>query len=91
MAVLLERDAATDTVRTARVVFCGAGPVPVRLPAAEDALVGTGDGEQAVAAAARAALARLTPTDDVHATAEYRRESAAHLLVRACTTAWERS
>lgn len=88
MAVLLERDAATDTVRTARVVFCGAGPVPVRLPAAEDALVGTGDGEQAVAAAA---LARLTPTDDVHATAEYRRESAAHLLVRACTTAWERS
>lgn len=91
VAVLLERDAATDTVRTARVIFCGAGPVPVRLPAAEDALVGTGDGEQAVAAAARAALARLTPTDDVHATAEYRRESAAHLLVRACTTAWERS
>lgn len=90
VAVVLERDTATDTVRSARVVFCGAGPVPVRLPAVEDALVGTDVGEHALAAAARVALARLAPADDVHATAEYRREGAAHLLVRACTTAWER-
>ncbi|MCX4530538.1 xanthine dehydrogenase family protein subunit M [Streptomyces sp. NBC_00841] len=90
VAVVLERDTAAGTVRTARVVFCGAGPVPVRLPAAEDALVGSDAGEQARAAAARAVLAGLTPSDDVHATAEYRREGAAHLLVHACTTAWER-
>ncbi|MFD8686032.1 FAD binding domain-containing protein [Streptomyces sp. NPDC059651] len=90
VAVVLERDPAAGTVRDARVVFCGAGPVPVRLPAAEKALVGSDAGERARAAAAHAALTHLTPADDVHATAEYRREGAAHLLVRACTTAWER-
>ncbi|MFS0691558.1 FAD binding domain-containing protein [Streptomyces nitrosporeus] len=81
---------AAGTVRRARAVFSGAAPVPLRLPAVEDALVGTDAGPEARAAAARAALAGLTPSDDVHATAEYRREGAAHLLVRACTTAWER-
>jgi aerobic carbon-monoxide dehydrogenase medium subunit len=90
VAVVLERSAEKGTVRTARVVISGAAPVPVRLAAAEDALVGSDAGEQALAAAAGTASARLTPSDDVHATAEYRREGAAHLLVRACTTAWER-
>ncbi|MGW1094577.1 FAD binding domain-containing protein [Streptomyces sp. NPDC002455] len=90
VAVLLERDSATGLVRTARVVFSGAGPVPVRLSAAEDALVGTGVDEAALAAARSAALAGLDPSDDVHASAAHRRETAAHLLVRACTTAWER-
>lgn len=90
VAVLLQRDPGAGSVRTARVVFCGAGPVPVRLPSAEDALIGTDAGEQALAAAARAVHAGLAPGGDVHATAEYRREGAAHLLVRACTTAWER-
>ncbi|WP_406389873.1 FAD binding domain-containing protein [Streptomyces sp. NBC_00887] len=90
VAVVLGRSAGRDTVRTARVVFSGAAPVPVRLAAAEDALVGSDAGGQALAAAADAALAGLAPSDDIHATAEYRRESAAHLLVRACTTAWER-
>lgn len=91
VAVLLERDSGSGTVRTARVVFSGAGPVPVRLHTAEDALIGTGVGKEALAAASRAALAGLTPSDDVHASAGHRRETAAHLLVRACTTAWERS
>ncbi|QIP87928.1 xanthine dehydrogenase family protein subunit M [Streptomyces sp. Tu 2975] len=90
VAVVLERNAALDTVRTARVVFCGAGPVPVRLTAAEAALAGTDAGPDALAAAARAALDGLDPAGDVHATAEHRRETAAHLLARACTTAWER-
>lgn len=90
VAVLLERDTGSDTVRDARVVFSGAAPFPVRLPSAEAALVGSDAGEQARASAAGAALAGLVPSDDIHATAEYRREGAAHLLVRACTTAWER-
>ncbi|MFJ8822093.1 FAD binding domain-containing protein [Streptomyces sp. NPDC102467] len=89
VAVLLER---TDhAVAAARVVFCGAGSVPVRLPAAEQALTGTDAGPAALDAARSAALDRLAPSDDVHATARYRREAAAHLLVRACTTAWERA
>lgn len=91
VAVLLVRDPADDTVREARAVFCGAGPVPVRLPAVEAALTGTDAGAAAVAAAARAAREGLSPADDVHSTAEHRRESAAHLLARACTTAWERT
>ncbi|MEU5658749.1 FAD binding domain-containing protein [Streptomyces sp. NPDC047737] len=91
VAVLLERDPGTDTVRSARVVFSGAGPAPVRLRAAEEALLGTAVGGDALAAAVRAALTGLTPSDDVHASAVHRRETAAHLLVRACTTAWERS
>ncbi|MFC5174933.1 FAD binding domain-containing protein [Streptomyces mutomycini] len=90
VAVVLEQGPGTGTVRTARVVFSGAAPVPVRLAAAEDALVGSDAGGQALAAAADVALAGLAPSDDIHATAEYRREGAAHLLVRACTNAWER-
>ncbi|MFE6184794.1 FAD binding domain-containing protein [Streptomyces sp. NPDC056465] len=90
VAVLLDRDASTDTVRGARVVFSGTGPAPVRLPVAEEALIGTGVDEAALAAARRATLSGLTPSDDVHASAAHRRETAAHLLVRACTTAWER-
>ncbi|WP_306319258.1 MULTISPECIES: xanthine dehydrogenase family protein subunit M [unclassified Streptomyces] len=89
VAVLLERSGAE--VGSARVVCCGVGPAPVRLPAAETALTGTDAGPAALAAAREAALAHLDPSDDVHATAAYRREAAAHLLVRACTTAWERT
>ncbi|RFU87306.1 xanthine dehydrogenase family protein subunit M [Streptomyces triticagri] len=88
VAVVLDR--AGDAVRSARIVCCGAGPVPVRLHSAEEALIGTSVAPEAVAAAVCAALAGLDPADDVHATATYRRESAAHLLARACTTAWER-
>ncbi|MEV5614087.1 xanthine dehydrogenase family protein subunit M [Streptomyces sp. NPDC052225] len=89
VAVLVER--AEDAVRAARVVFCGAGPTPVRLPAAEAALTGTAFGPAALDAARDAVLTHLAPSGDVHATAAYRREAAAHLLVRACTTAWERT
>lgn len=91
VAVLLERDAARETVSAARVVFCGVGPTPVRLRTAEEALVGGRIDEETLAAAAGAAHEGLTPSDDVHATADYRRESAAHLLTRACVTAWERT
>ncbi|MFA3836427.1 MULTISPECIES: xanthine dehydrogenase family protein subunit M [Streptomyces] len=90
VAVTLRRAPDRRTVAAARAVFCGAGPVPVRLPAVEEALTGTDAGAAALDAAASATLAGLTPADDVHATAAYRREAAAHLLVRACTLAWER-
>ncbi|MFI7385625.1 FAD binding domain-containing protein [Streptomyces sp. NPDC049813] len=92
VAVRLERAAgAAGAIGAARVVFCGAGSVPLRLPAAEAALTGSDAGPAALDAARAAALAHLEPSDDVHATAAHRRETAAHLLVRACTTAWERT
>lgn len=91
VAVLLERDPAAGTVTSARAVFCGVGTTPVRVPAVESALTGTDAGPAALAAAHSAALDALNPTDDVHANAAYRRETAAHLLTRAGTTAWERT
>ncbi|MZD07012.1 xanthine dehydrogenase family protein subunit M [Streptomyces sp. SID5785] len=95
VAVLLDRGHGTPeppgVVTGARAVFCGVGSVPVRLPAVEAALTGTDVGPAALDAARDAALDGLTPADDIHASATYRRESAAHLLVRACTTAWERT
>ncbi|WP_116200305.1 FAD binding domain-containing protein [Amycolatopsis circi] len=89
VCVLLDRSA--GSVAGARVVFCGAGPVPVRLPPAEAALTGTALDADVLAAAARAVHSQLEPAGDVHASAEYRREAAAHLLTRAATTAWERT
>ncbi|MER5757580.1 hypothetical protein ABT114_50040, partial [Streptomyces sp. NPDC002088] len=88
--VRLPRPHDTEAVRTARVAFCGGGPVSVRLPAVEEALTGADAGAQALASAARASLTGLAPSHDIHASAQYRREAAAHLLVRGCTTAWER-
>ncbi|UKD52628.1 FAD binding domain-containing protein [Amycolatopsis sp. FU40] len=89
VGVLLDR--AADSVAGARVVFCGAAPVPVRLLPAEAALTGTTLDADDLAAAARAVQSRLEPAGDVHASAEYRREAAAHLLTRAVTIAWERT
>ncbi|MFI0968227.1 FAD binding domain-containing protein [Streptomyces sp. NPDC021080] len=90
VAVRLDLASGASTVRGARVVFCGAGATPVQLSAAEAALTGTDCGEAALDAAAHAVLTHLTPPDDVHATAVYRREAAAHLFVRAVTAARER-
>lgn len=89
VGVVLDR--AADSVAGARVVFCGAGPVPVRLLPAEAALTGTALDADDRAAAARVVQSQLEPAGDVHASAEYRREAAAHLLTRAITIAWERT
>ncbi|SFO35826.1 FAD binding domain-containing protein [Amycolatopsis rubida] len=85
VCVLLDRIG--DAAAAARVVFCGAGPVPVRLPAAEAALTGATLDADTLAEAARVVRAELEPPGDVHASAEYRREAAAHLLTRTVTAA----
>ncbi|MEV0050606.1 xanthine dehydrogenase family protein subunit M [Saccharopolyspora shandongensis] len=88
VAVSLTRSG--STVDAARIVFCGVGSTPVRVSAAEQALIGGDAGEADRQEAHRRAVAALDPPGDIHASSEYRREVAAVLLDRAILEAWER-
>jgi aerobic carbon-monoxide dehydrogenase medium subunit len=74
----------------ARVVAFGVDARPVRVAAAESALVGSELGDQDLADAAQEVPAALEPTADVHATAEYRRHAATVLCRRALVRARDR-
>jgi aerobic carbon-monoxide dehydrogenase medium subunit len=67
----------------ARLATAGAGPVPVRLRAAEEILEADGLGEAAIEAAAARAAELVEPDSDVHASAEYRRHLTRVLTGRA--------
>jgi aerobic carbon-monoxide dehydrogenase medium subunit len=67
----------------ARLATAGAGPVPLRLRAAEEILERDGLGEEAVAAAARRAAELVDPDSDIHASADYRRHLTRVLTERA--------
>lgn len=89
VAVRLARNG--DHVGTACVVCCGVGSVPVRLADAEHELVGNTVNVTQTAAAGERAVAALEPPGDVHATGEYRRETAGVLVQQAIGQAWERA
>lgn len=61
--------------------------VPVRLDTAEEVFVGSKLDEASVREALRAALADMEPTEDLHASAEYRRRTALALALRAVAEA----
>lgn len=67
----------------ARLVAAGAGPVPVRLRAAEEILERDGLSVTAVEAAARRAAELVDPPSDIHASADYRRNLTRVLTGRA--------
>lgn len=73
--------------RRAAIAVGGAHPHALRIPAAEERLVGQRIDEAAMAAAGREAAAHLQPDGDTHASADYRRRVARHLTVRAITEA----
>lgn len=75
---LTEREGRMDWVR---VAVSGASPTPIRVPAAEDALLGSG--AAGLAAARLAVVAAVQPIDDLSSTAAYRRSMAGVLLERA--------
>ena len=77
--------------RMARLASAGAGPVPVRLRAAEEILERDGLGAPALQAAAARASELVEPDSDVHASAEYRRHLAGVLTLRALKRAIARS
>ncbi len=68
---------------SARLVTAGAGPVPVRLRAAEEILEREGLSDAAVEAAARRAAELVEPPSDIHASADYRRNLTRVLTGRA--------
>ncbi len=68
---------------SARLVAAGAGPVPMRLRAAEEILEREGLSDAAVAAAASMAAELVDPPSDIHASADYRRNLARVLTGRA--------
>jgi CO/xanthine dehydrogenase FAD-binding subunit len=72
-----------DRCAKARLATAGAGPVPVRLRAAEEILERDGLGEAAIEAAAARAAELVEPDSDVHASADYRRHLTRVLTGRA--------
>jgi aerobic carbon-monoxide dehydrogenase medium subunit len=67
----------------AHLATAGAGPVPVRLRAAEEILESRGLGDAAIQAAATRAVELVEPDSDIHATAAYRRQLTEVLTERA--------
>jgi CO/xanthine dehydrogenase FAD-binding subunit len=62
----------------------------MRVEEAEKALIGQAPGEAAFDAAAQIAGQRVDPSNDIHATAEYRRAVAATLTRRALRAATQK-
>jgi carbon-monoxide dehydrogenase medium subunit len=89
IAAMVVRDGGRCT--TARLVTAGAGPVPMRLRAAEAILERDGLGDAPIRAAAARAAELVAPDADVHATAEYRRHLTGVLTDRALRRAVERA
>lgn len=67
----------------ARIAVLGGGATAMRLPAAEAALDGAAIDDNAIAAAVAALQAAVDPPHDVHADADYRRQTLGVLLERA--------
>lgn len=81
------------TVTRARLALFGLAPQAMRAPAAEAALTHTAVAAVAPAVIGATALTEADPGDDLHATAQYRRQVGAHLVAltvaRAITNAQE--
>jgi aerobic carbon-monoxide dehydrogenase medium subunit len=76
--------------RHARLAYVNGGPGPVRAATAERLLEGERPSAALIAAAAEAAAEELRPGNDVHASAEYRRQLARVLTRRVLARAFER-
>jgi CO/xanthine dehydrogenase FAD-binding subunit len=86
----LALDPNRQVVARARLVYFGVGPTPIRVKAAEAALVGQPAEEPAFEAAAQSAKQGIDPSNDIHATEEYRRAVAATLTKRALRAALQK-
>ncbi|MGH7796273.1 MAG: FAD binding domain-containing protein [Candidatus Binatia bacterium] len=83
-------DQERQVVTKARLVYFGVGPTPIRIKVAEEALMGQPPREVAFEAAAQIASKEIDPSNDIHATAEYRRALAATLTRRALRAAMQK-
>jgi carbon-monoxide dehydrogenase medium subunit len=83
-------ETARPVINRARLVYFGVGATPMRVEEAEKALIGQAPGEAAFDAAAQIASQGIDPSNDIHATAEYRRAVAATLTRRALLAATQK-
>jgi CO/xanthine dehydrogenase FAD-binding subunit len=86
----LALDPDRQIITRARLVYFGVGATPIRVKAAEEALVGQAVAETALEAAAQNAKEGIDPSNDIHATEEYRRAVAATLTKRALRAALQK-
>jgi aerobic carbon-monoxide dehydrogenase medium subunit len=82
VACAVEVDGAGAVTRSGIGLF-GMGPTPIRARDAEQALNGSSPNATDLAEIGRLAVAACNPSDDVHASAEYRTHVGAHLVQRA--------
>jgi CO/xanthine dehydrogenase FAD-binding subunit len=78
---------ASGQIAQVRIALGGVGPRPVRARAAERLLTGQRPTVALVAEAARAVMPETDPPEDIHASAEYRREMSSVFTRRALTAA----
>jgi carbon-monoxide dehydrogenase medium subunit len=90
VAVGIELEEST-TIRRAAIALLGVEGRPRRAPDAEAALVGTAISAVDAGEMGRLALKPLRATDDIHASAEYRRRVGAHLVSQAVEEACRRA
>ena len=86
----LALDPDRQVISRARLVYFGVGPTPIRVEAAESALVGQAAAEPVLEAAAQIAKQGIDPSNDIHATEEYRRAVTATLTKRALRAALQK-
>mgnify|MGYP001040010058 CR=1 FL=1 len=89
-SVLVTLDSAGVCERAA-VGLLAAGPTPMRAPGAEEVLAGERIDEKVAREAASRAIADISPTGDIHGSAEYRRELIEVMVRRAIQKATERA
>jgi carbon-monoxide dehydrogenase medium subunit len=78
-------------IADARVAAMGIADTPLRLRGAEDAINGSGDGVEGASRFAEAVRASVSPSDDVHASAAYRKHLIGALAEKAFATARSRA
>jgi len=78
-------------IADARVAVMGVADTPRRLREAEDVLRGALGGPETSAQFAEAVRSSLSPADDIHVSADYRKNLIGALAARAFTTAWTRA
>lgn len=87
----VDRDPSGTTAAAVSLALFGVGDRPVRVDAVERALAGRALDAAALAEASALVPAQIGPVEDLHASAEHRRELAAELAAAALADAWERS
>jgi CO/xanthine dehydrogenase FAD-binding subunit len=90
-SIALSLELRNDRVADARVAVMGVADTPRRLREVEEALRGAPGGAETAARFAEHVRSCLSPADDIHASAEYRKNLIGSLAVRAFATAWKRA